>query len=60
LFDKYWYRQREFQYVDGINEDLNNYFHNDTNEQQEAEQSVNDDATEMTQLKKGDQVVNKN
>lgn len=60
MFDKYWYRQREFQYVDGINEDLNNYFHNDTNEQQEAEQSVNDDATEMTQLKKGDQVVNKN
>ena len=60
MFDKYWYRQREFQYVDGINEDLNNYFHNDTNEQQEEEQSVNDDVTEMTQLKKGDQVVNKN
>ena len=31
LFDKYWYKQREFQYIDGIQKSLSVMFSNDDN-----------------------------
>lgn len=34
LFDKYWYRQREFQYIDGITEEQGTQFSNENNGEQ--------------------------
>ena len=42
LFDKYWYRQREFQYVDGIQEEQMFQFTND-NAQEYVEGDSNQD-----------------
>lgn len=39
LFDKYWYKQREYQYIDGIQRSLQMIF---TNEEQEELKLSND------------------
>ena len=37
MFDKYWYRQREFQYIDGIQEEQNFQFSNQGLEERKEE-----------------------
>ena len=47
LFDKYWYRQREFQYIDGIQEEQLFQFSNtsqDVEDMEEDENEVEDDS----------------
>ena len=56
MFDKYWYRQREFQYIDGIQEEQLFQFSNTTQDVEEIEEDENgDQSNSPTVVKEYDQ-----
>ena len=61
LFDKYWYRQREFQYIDGISEEQkvqfsngedDNYGEDEKGEKEKKEEKTTEEVKESTPKEK--------